>query len=42
MGTIDMAFPEDACSPITSPWGSQFVLIKRGECTFVTKVRNAE
>ena len=42
MGTIDKPLIEDACEPIASTWGSQFVLIKRGKCTFVTKVRNAE
>ncbi|CAK61079.1 unnamed protein product (macronuclear) [Paramecium tetraurelia] len=42
VGYVDMASPTDACSPLEPAQGSQFLLIERGECTFVTKVRNAQ
>ncbi|CAD8193860.1 unnamed protein product [Paramecium pentaurelia] len=42
MGYVDMAQPNDGCSPLQSATGSQFIMIERGNCTFVTKVRNAQ
>lgn len=42
MGTVDMAYPSNGCSDLLPTYGAHFILIERGDCTFVTKVRNAE
>lgn len=42
MGLVDLSYPIDGCQPIPTTYGSQFVLMERGNCTFVTKVRNAQ
>ncbi|CAD8123981.1 unnamed protein product [Paramecium sonneborni] len=42
MGAVDMAIPKNGCSDLQPTYGAQFILIERGDCTFVTKVRNAE
>ncbi|CAD8205619.1 unnamed protein product [Paramecium pentaurelia] len=42
MGYVEMADPYDGCSALKPSYGSQFVLIERGNCTFVTKVKNAQ
>lgn len=42
MGYVEMANPYDGCSALKPSYGSQFVLIERGNCTFVTKVKNAQ
>lgn len=43
-GYILSAVPEDGCTKIGSPpkSGSWFALIKRGNCNFDVKVRNAQ
>lgn len=43
-GYILSAEPEDGCTKIESPpkSGSWFALIKRGNCNFDVKVRNAQ
>lgn len=43
-GYILSAVPEDGCTKIRSPpkSGSWFALIKRGNCNFDVKVRNAQ
>lgn len=43
-GYILAADPEDGCSKIESPpqSGSWFALIRRGNCNFDVKVRNAQ
>lgn len=46
-GYIKSVDPEDACSKINPPPSSRvrrnwFALIKRGNCTFDVKVRNAQ
>ncbi|CAD8096846.1 unnamed protein product [Paramecium sonneborni] len=41
-GTLDISHPIEACSEINSTVKSHFVLIKRGNCSFVTKVRHAQ
>lgn len=42
MGTVDLAYPPNGCSDLLPTYGAHFILIERGDCTFVTKVRNAE
>ncbi|CAD8118985.1 unnamed protein product [Paramecium sonneborni] len=42
MGYVDMAQPNNGCNSLKPTNGSQFILIERGNCTFVTKVRNAQ
>ncbi|CAD8116226.1 unnamed protein product [Paramecium sonneborni] len=42
MGNVDMAYPNDGCDSLMPTNGSQFIMIERGNCTFVTKVRNAQ
>ena len=43
-GEVIIADPENGCNPLAlnNTNKSSFILIKRGECTFVTKVRNAQ
>ncbi|CAD8191913.1 unnamed protein product [Paramecium pentaurelia] len=41
-GTLDISNPIEACTAINQTVKSHFVLIKRGGCSFVTKVRNAQ
>lgn len=41
MGYVDMAYPNDGCSALQPTLGNQFIMIERGNCTFVTKVSNA-
>ncbi|CAK65226.1 unnamed protein product (macronuclear) [Paramecium tetraurelia] len=42
MGAVDLAYPPNGCDELTPTYGAQFIMIERGDCTFVTKVRNAE
>ncbi|CAD8199430.1 unnamed protein product [Paramecium octaurelia] len=42
VGYVDVASPNDACVPLEPAQQSHFVLIERGGCSFVTKVRNAQ
>ncbi|CAD8147107.1 unnamed protein product [Paramecium octaurelia] len=41
-GTLEIADPLDACTEINQTVKSHFVLIKRGDCSFVKKVRHAQ
>ncbi|CAD8171963.1 unnamed protein product [Paramecium octaurelia] len=41
-GTLDISDPIEACTEINQTVKSNFVLIKRGACSFVTKVRHAQ
>ncbi|CAD8054665.1 unnamed protein product [Paramecium primaurelia] len=41
-GTLDISDPIEACTQINQTVKSHFVLIKRGSCSFVTKVRHAQ
>ncbi|CAK69088.1 unnamed protein product (macronuclear) [Paramecium tetraurelia] len=42
MGIVDVAYPQNGCSDLRPTYGAHFILIERGNCTFVTKVKNAE
>lgn len=42
MGIVDLANPRNGCSDLKPTNGAHFILIERGNCTFVTKVKNAE
>ncbi|CAK70612.1 unnamed protein product (macronuclear) [Paramecium tetraurelia] len=41
-GTLDIANPLEACTELNQTVKSHFVLIKRGNCSFVKKVRQAQ
>ncbi|CAD8106358.1 unnamed protein product [Paramecium primaurelia] len=42
MGLVDLAYPRNGCSDIQPTYGAHFILIERGNCSHVTKVKNAE
>lgn len=42
MGTVDLAYPPNGCDDLSPTYGAHFILIERGGCSFVTKVKNAE
>ena len=42
IGSLIPAYPIMGCDSIQPSQDHEFIFIERGECTFVTKVRNAQ